>query len=157
MYKIICHQLFIYILLSVLFCVFISLPSVSPLGRSKTQNSGTPTARTRGGCNHAWRERGTSNKRVRCIRGLQKALTNPYFRKQGATLANFMLCHRPVTRWGETPLQNFSPPPVQMCWRCFKNIAHNFENLFPSQKTLRPIWCPKLVMRLLCHQKILCP
>jgi len=33
----------------------------------------------------------TGNKRVRCIRGLQKALTNPCFRKQGATLGTFML------------------------------------------------------------------
>jgi len=34
-----------------------SLPSVSTLRRSETQNSGTPIARTRGDCDHTWRER----------------------------------------------------------------------------------------------------
>ena len=35
---------------------------------------------------------------VRWISHLQKALTNPWFRKQGATLANFILCYQKTLR-----------------------------------------------------------
>jgi len=35
-------------------------------------------------------------KPVRWIRHLQKALTNPWFRKQGVTLANVILCHQKI-------------------------------------------------------------
>jgi len=34
--------------------------------------------------------------KVRYIQDLQKALTNPCFRKQGATLANFMLRYQKI-------------------------------------------------------------
>jgi len=37
-----------------------------------------------------------NNKRVRWIRHLQKALTNSWFRKQGATLANFILFNKKI-------------------------------------------------------------
>jgi len=36
------------------------------------------------------------NKRVRWIRYLQKALTNPWFRKHCANLANFILCYQKI-------------------------------------------------------------
>jgi len=36
------------------------------------------------------------------------------------------------------PLKNFSPT-LEKC------VRHSFENLTPSQKTLRPSWFPKLV------------
>jgi len=32
-----------------------------------------------------------------------------------------------------------------MCWTNFKTIGQSLNNLDPSQKTLRPTWCPKLV------------
>jgi len=32
-----------------------------------------------------------------------------------------------------------------MSWTKFKSIGHSAKNLSPSQKTLRPPWCPKLV------------
>jgi len=35
-----------------------------------------------------------------------------------------------------------------MFWTKFKFIGHSVKNLSPSQKTLRPPWCPKLVMGL---------
>jgi len=38
------------------------------------------------------------NKRARWIRHLQKALANLWFRQQGATLANFTLCHQEIFR-----------------------------------------------------------
>jgi len=34
------------------------------------------------------------NKRVRCVQHLRKALTNPWFRKQVATLVSFILCYK---------------------------------------------------------------
>jgi len=34
---------------------------------------------------------------VRWIRHLQNALTNPWFRKQGTTLANFILCYQKIS------------------------------------------------------------
>ena len=39
-------------------------------------------------------------------------------------------------------------PPWKMCWTQFKTIGHSLKNLGPSQKTLRPTWCPKLVVGL---------
>jgi len=44
---------------------------------------------------------------------------------------------------GEVPLKLFSPPLE-------KFVGHSLKNLGPSQKTLRHIWCPKLVPGLLC-------
>jgi len=38
-----------------------------------------------------------------------------------------------------------------MCWTHFKTIGHSSKNLGPSQKTLRPSWCPKLVTGLRTH------
>jgi len=35
--------------------------------------------------------------------------------------------------------------PEKMCWTSFKIIEHSLKNVVPSQKTLRPPWCPKLV------------
>jgi len=32
-----------------------------------------------------------------------------------------------------------------MCWTSFKTIGHSSKILGPSQKTLRPSWCPTLV------------
>jgi len=32
-----------------------------------------------------------------------------------------------------------------MCWTQFKTIGYSLKNVGPSQKTLRPTWCPKLV------------
>ena len=55
---------------------------------------------------------------------------------------------RPVTRRG-APLEKFSPSPGKMCWTYFKAIGHSFTKFSPSQKTLRPPWCPKLVTGLL--------
>jgi len=46
LYVIICLRFFISIFLSVLFKVFVSLPSVSPLWRSKNQSSGNACSRT---------------------------------------------------------------------------------------------------------------
>jgi len=51
----------------------------------------------------------------------------------------------PATRGGEGPLEKSSPLPGKMCWTWFKTIGHSSKNLGPSQKTLRPSWCPKLV------------
>ena len=45
---------------------------------------------------------------------------------------------RPVTRGGAEE----ASPPRETC------VGHNLKNLGPSQKTLRPAWCPKLVMGL---------
>jgi len=85
-------EFFICILLSVLlFYVFVSLPLVSPLWRSKTQNSGSACSTNPCSLHQWWlwldvtRE---GNKWVRCIRNLQKALRKPCFRKQGATRSN---------------------------------------------------------------------
>jgi len=103
LHNIICLQFFICILRSVLlFYVFVTResPSVSPLCFI-TQNAESACSRnpwtlqfasavivTRPDLTREW------NKRVRWIRHLQKALTKPWFRKQGATLANFIMCHQ---------------------------------------------------------------
>jgi len=44
-----------------------------------------------------------------------------------------------------------------MCWTKFKTIGHSSKNLSPSQKTLRPTWCPKLVteLGLYCVKRIM--
>jgi len=52
----------------------------------------TSAARTSGDRDQTWLKRGTSG--YLCIRDFEKALTNSYLRKQGANLANFMLCHQ---------------------------------------------------------------
>ena len=76
-----------------------SLLSVSPLWRPKTQISGSASSRNPYSSHQLWlwldlmRE---ENKQVRCIRHLPNALTNPCFSKQGATLANFMLCYQTI-------------------------------------------------------------
>jgi len=63
------------------------------------QNSGSACSRTPYSSHQRWlwpypaRE---GNKRVHCIWDLHKALTNPCFRKQGATLANFMLWYQKI-------------------------------------------------------------
>jgi len=44
---------------------------------------------------------------------------------------------------GRSPLKIFSP----LLEKC---VRHSLKNLVPSQKTLRPTWCPKLVTGLLC-------
>ena len=70
------------------------VPSVSLLWHYITQNSGSTSSRTPCTSYQPWlwpnmtRE---GNKKVRCIWDIQNALTNPCFRKQGATLAN--LCY----------------------------------------------------------------
>ena len=46
---------------------------------------------------------------------------------------------------GRSPLITFFAPPGKMCWTSLKTIGHSSKNLDPSQKTLRPSWCPKLV------------
>jgi len=89
-----------YILLSVLlFYEFVSLPSSSPLWRSKTQNFGSTCSRTPYGSHKAvivtrLDERG--DKWKRCIRDIQKALTSPCFRKQVATLVTLCFVLRRV-------------------------------------------------------------
>jgi len=40
-------------------------------------------------------------------------------------------------------------PPGKMCWTSFQTIGHSLKNLAPSQKTLRPSRCPKLVTGLI--------
>ena len=54
---------------------------------------------------------------------------------------------RPVTRGaqGEAPLKSFSPTMEKRVGHKFKIIGHSFKNFGPAQKTLHPIWCPKLV------------
>jgi len=39
-----------------------------------------------------------------------------------------------------------------MCWTWFKTIGRSLKNLGPSQKTIRPTWCPKLVTGLVCRK-----
>jgi len=45
--------------------------------------------------------------------------------------------------------RKFYSPPGKLHWTWFKTIGHGSINLRPSQKTLRPSWCPKLVAGLL--------
>jgi len=49
---------------------------------------------------------------------------------------------------------NFPPPPGKMCWTSFKTIGHSSKNVGPSQNTLRPSWCPKLVTGLVLSTKL---
>jgi len=58
------------------------------------------------------------------------------------------------TRWqarsqGGFAPQKFFAPPGKMCWTSLETIGHSSKNLGPSQKPLRPSWCPKLVTGLL--------
>ena len=55
----------------------------------------SPLAHTSGDCAPPVLTR-EGGKRVRYIQDLQMAPTNPYFRKQGKTLANFMLCYQKI-------------------------------------------------------------
>ena len=52
--------------------------------------------------------------------------------------------------WCKAPLEKFSPP-----WKnvldIVLTIGHSSKNLGPSEKTLRPSWCPKLVTGLICN------
>jgi len=54
------------------------------------------------------------------------------------------LCPRPVTKRGESPTRKLFFSPLEKC------VGHSLKNLGPSEKTLRPTWCPKLVTGLLC-------
>jgi len=60
-----------------------------------------------------------------------------------------ILATRPITRG---PLKKLFAPLGKMCWtyfKLFKTIGHSFKKLRPSQKTLRPTWCPKLIADLI--------
>ena len=46
---------------------------------------------------------------------------------------------------GLRPPRKFFAPSGKICWAYFKTIEHSLKNLSPSQKTLRPPYCPKLV------------
>jgi len=46
---------------------------------------------------------------------------------------------RPVTRGFSPPPQKNFPPPLEKC------VGYSLKNLGPSQRTLRPSWCSKLV------------
>jgi len=46
---------------------------------------------------------------------------------------------------GEASPANFVDPPGKICWAKLKTVGHSLKNLGPSQKTLRPTWCSKLV------------
>jgi len=46
---------------------------------------------------------------------------------------------------GEALPGKICAPPGKMCWTSFTTIGHSSKILGPSQKTLRPFWCPKLV------------
>ena len=47
--------------------------------------------------------------------------------------------------WEKPSPRKIFAPTGKLCWACFETIGHNLKNLGPSQKTLRPPWCPKLV------------
>ena len=49
------------------------------------------------------------------------------------------------------PPRKFFSSPGKICWTSFKTIGHSSKKLGPSQKTLRPSWCPKLVTGLLAR------
>jgi len=55
---------------------------------------------------------------------------------------------RPVNRGGEATPRKIFASPGKMCWTYFETIGHSLKIFSPSQKTLRPPWCPKLVMGL---------
>ena len=61
----------------------------------------------------------------------------------------FMVCNQDRNQGGaggaKPPLEKISPPLEKMCLTYFETIGHSLKNLSPSQKTLRPPWCPKLV------------
>jgi len=47
---------------------------------------------------------------------------------------------------GDEALHKHFSPPLEKCvgHTVVKTIGHSLKNLGPSQKTLLPIWCPKL-------------
>jgi len=77
---------------------------------------------------------------------------DPFFRLHEAS----EVLNRPVTRGAgkRSPPRKISPT-WKMCWTWFKSIGHNSKNLGPSQKTLRPSWCPKLVTGLVLNKYVL--
>ena len=101
LYEIVCLQFSICSLLSVLFNVFVSLPQsdlydvliLKTLGVHVPETPSPYSSHQRRLKPDLTRE---GNKRVRCIRHLRKALANLCFRKQGATLANFILCYQKI-------------------------------------------------------------
>ena len=148
-----------------LFHVFVSLSSSSPLWRSPTC-SRTPYS-SHQPCLWPWpdltRER---NKRVRCIRDLHKPLINPFFRKPCATLANFMVCtfqkifvpinsvieiHADFVRWTQSNLPRFfyflslvaTNPMFCRTLECrnttiwMLNLDQNFKVGIASRETIR--------------------
>jgi len=52
-----------------------------------------PTARTGDDCGQTWRRSGTNGY---AAFGIFETLTNPCYRKQDATLANFILCYQKI-------------------------------------------------------------
>jgi len=58
-------------------------------------------------------------------------------------------------RGEEVPLENLLPLG-KIWWLYFETIGHSSKNLSPSQKTLRPSRCPKLVTGLLGHITVVC-
>jgi len=49
------------------------------------------------------------------------------------------------------PRKIFRSRPGKICWIYFETIGHISKNFGPSQKTLCPSWCPKLVTGLFVH------
>jgi len=43
---------------------------------------------------------------------------------------------------GEAPPRKFFALAGKFCWIYFETIGHSSKILGPSQKTLRPSWCP---------------
>ena len=101
LYKIICLQFFTCILLSVLFMyswVYLSQSFVMFL-LLKTMRVHAPETPSAYSLHQRWLKLYLTRewkKRVRWIRHLRKALTNPWFRKQGANLANVILCYQKI-------------------------------------------------------------
>jgi len=103
LYKIICLQFFICILLFVLFYVFVirESPSVRSSRSFITKTSESDCSRTPSpySSHQQWLWPDLTrewNKMVLRICHFQNALSNPWFGKQGATMANFILCHQKI-------------------------------------------------------------
>jgi len=62
---------------------------------------------------------------------------------------NVPQARNPGGRKGANPPRKNFALPEKKCWTWFKSIGHSSKNLGPSQKTLRPSWCPKLVTSLI--------
>ena len=138
-YKIICFQLFIFILLSVLiFYVFVNLPSVSLLWRSKTLGCMLWEFKAAYSSHQWWLWPPDltieGNKRVRYIQDFQKVLTNPCFRKQSATLANLVVlsdfCSHTIL-----PLKF-----LQMISELLHSFAVSFTSSYNSHRCITAIW-----------------